>query len=111
VSLSPAQAAAQAVAPVDKYHHLILKGIEASWVLVVVDGQTKNQFYLIPGQLKAFTAARGFAVKIGNASGVDAQYDGRSLGVLGGRGKVVEFVLPLGYQQAAQSAVQPPTQP
>jgi len=96
-ALSPAQAAAQAAAPVDKYHHLMLKGLEASWVLVVVDGRARSEMNLMPGQLKVFQASQGFAIKIGNAAGVDAQYDGRSLGVLGGRGKVVEFVLPMGY--------------
>jgi hypothetical protein len=98
VSMTSAQAAAQAAAPVDKYHHLILKGLESAWVLVVVDGRVRSQMNIQPGQLKAFQAVHGFAVKIGNAAGVDAQYDGRSLGVLGGHGRVVEFVLPQGYQ-------------
>jgi cytoskeletal protein RodZ len=96
--LTPAQAVAQATAPKDKYHHLILKGLEASWVLVVVDGRLRSEFNILPGQLKTFQAVHGFAVKLGNAAGVDAQYDGRSLGVLGGRGNVVDFVLPQGYQ-------------
>jgi transcriptional regulator with XRE-family HTH domain len=101
-ALSAAQAAAQAAAPADKYHHLILKGLEASWVSVAADGQARTDLYLLPGQLKTFQAARGFVVKVGNAAGVDAQYDGRSLGVLGGHGRVVDFALPQGYQPSAQ---------
>jgi cytoskeletal protein RodZ len=101
-ALSQAQAAAQAAAPVDKYHHLILKGLESSWVSVAADGQARVDLYLLPGQLKTFQAVRGFVVKVGNAAGVDAQYDGRSLGVLGGHGRVVDFALPQGYQPSAQ---------
>lgn len=93
-----AQALAQAAAPVDRYHHLVLKGLESSWVQVTGDNGQKVEFNLLPGQVRAFQSVKGFAVKVGNAAGVDAQYDGRSLGVLGGRGSVVDFSLPLGYK-------------
>jgi len=101
VPVSPTQAAAQAAVPADKYHHLILKGLESSWVLVVVDGRARSEFNLMPGQLRMFDALNGFQVKIGNAAGVDAQYDGKTLGVLGGRDQVIDFVLPHGYHPPA----------
>ena len=84
-------------APKDRYHHLTLKGLDASWVQVTADGKSPTEWMLEPGATKFFKAVEGFTVKIGNAAGVDAQLDGTSLGVLGANGKVVELNLPKGY--------------
>jgi hypothetical protein len=46
--------------------------------LVVVDGRARSEFNLMPGQLRMLDALNGFQVKIGNAAGVDAQYDGKT---------------------------------
>jgi len=79
----------------DKYQHLILKGLDKSWVLVTMDdGQTSSELDLDEGEVKAYKAERNFKLKLGNAGGVDVQYNGKSLGVLGILGQVVEIELP-----------------
>jgi len=100
---SPSASTKSAVRPADgvwvqdKYQHLILKGIDKSWVLVTMDdGQTSSELDLDEGEVKAYKAERSFKLKIGNAGGVDVQFNGRSLGVLGILGQVVEIELPGG---------------
>jgi transcriptional regulator with XRE-family HTH domain len=85
----------------DKYQHLILKGLDKSWVLVTMDdGQTSSELDLDEGEVKAYKAERSFKLKIGNAGGVDVQFNGKSLGVLGILGQVVEIELPGGTVEA-----------
>ncbi|HET9869866.1 MAG TPA: DUF4115 domain-containing protein, partial [bacterium] len=98
----PATAAAPPlVAPLpgvkDKYQHLILKGLQQSWVLVTMDdGQSSSEIDLAPGETKSYKALRNFKLRIGNAGGVDASYNGKPLGILGVSGQVVELSLPGG---------------
>jgi cytoskeleton protein RodZ len=95
-SSNPASAAVLPGLPVkDKFQHLILKGLDQSWILVTMDGgQFSSEFDLAPGEVKSFRALQSFKVKIGNAGGVDARFNGRPLGVLGATGQVVEMSLP-----------------
>ena len=79
----------------DKYQHLILKGLDQSWILVTMDsGQSSSEFDLAPGEVKSYRALKSFKLKIGNAGGVDAWFNGKPLGVLGTTGQVVEISLP-----------------
>jgi hypothetical protein len=79
----------------DKYQHLILKGLDKSWVLVTMDeGQSSSEVDLDEGEVKTYQAIKSFKLKLGNAGGVDVQFNGKSLGVLGATGQVVEIQLP-----------------
>jgi cytoskeleton protein RodZ len=79
----------------DKYQHLILKGLDQSWILVTMDdGQSSSEIDLAPGAVKTYRALRDFKLKIGNAGGVDVSLNGKPLGVLGVTGQVVEINLP-----------------
>ncbi len=79
----------------DKYQHLILKGLDKSWVLVTMDdGQTSSELDLDEGEVKTYQAVKNFKLKLGNAGGVDVQFNGKPLGVLGVLGQVVEIELP-----------------
>jgi len=81
----------------DKYQHLVLKALDKSWVLVTMDdGQSKSETDLDQGEVKTYKAVKNFKVKLGNAGGVDVQFNGKPLGVLGVAGQVVEIVLPPG---------------
>jgi uncharacterized protein GlcG (DUF336 family) len=55
------------------------------------------------GDVKIYQAVNNFKIKIGNAGGVDIQYNGKALGVLGVTGQVVEIDLPV-TDDAADSA-------
>lgn len=78
----------------DGFQHLVLKGLDLSWVLVTMDGQSTSEVILDPGEVKTYKAREKFTVRLGNAGGVDLQFNGRSLGVLGPVGQVIEISLP-----------------
>lgn len=79
----------------DKYQHLVLKGLDKSWVQVVTDdGKSTFEDDMDEGEVKIYQAVKNFKIKIGNAGGVDIQYNGKPLGVLGVTGQVVEIDLP-----------------
>ena len=79
----------------DKYQHLVLKGLDKSWVQVVMDdGKSTSEVDMDEGEVKIYQAVKNFKIKIGNAGGIDIQYNGKALGVLGVTGQVVEIDLP-----------------
>lgn len=81
----------------DKYQHLILKGLDKSWVQVSMDdGQSSSEVDLDQGETKTYKALKSFKVKVGNAGGVQIQFNGKPLGILGATGQVVEIQLPPG---------------
>lgn len=87
----------QPVSVADKYQHLILKGLDKSWVQVTMDdGQAASEVDLDQGETKTYKALKSFRVKLGNAGGVQIQFNGQSLGILGATGQVVEIELPPG---------------
>ena len=82
---------------VDKYQHLILKGLDKSWVQVSLDdGESSSEADLDQGEVKTYKAIKNFKLKLGNAGGVDVQFNGKPLGILGTTGQVVEIDLPAG---------------
>lgn len=85
----------QPVPVADKYQHLILKGLDKSWVQVTMDdGQSSSEVDLDQGETKTYKALKSFKVKVGNAGGVQIQFNGKALGILGATGQVVEIQLP-----------------
>ncbi len=49
---------------------------------------------MVKGDVKTYQASKYFTVKIGNAGGVDARFNGKPLGILGVTGQIVEMRLP-----------------
>ncbi len=93
----PPAAAYEPVVVADKYQHLILKGLDKSWVLVTMDdGQASSEVDLDQGETKTYKAVKSFKLKLGNAGGVQVQFNDKPLGVLGTTGQVVEIQLPPG---------------
>jgi hypothetical protein len=87
----------------DKYQHLILKGLDKSWVLVTLDdGKSSSELDISQGDVRTFRAEKSFKLRIGNAGGVDLQLNGKPLGVLGTTGEVVEITLPEGTESTDQ---------
>jgi len=79
----------------DKYQHLVLKALDKSWVLVTMDdGQSSSEADMDQGEVKTYQAVKNFTLKLGNAGGVDVQFNGKPLGILGVAGQVVEIQLP-----------------
>lgn len=87
----------QPVSIADKYQHLVLKGLDKSWVLVTIDdGQSSSSIDLDQGETKTYKALKNFKVRLGNAGGVQIQYNGKLIPLLGTAGQVVEIQLPPG---------------
>ena len=61
---------------------------------VVGDDGKAVEADLTEGDVRTYQAVHGFKVRIGNAGGVDVQFNGKPLGVLGVRGQVKDLQLP-----------------
>lgn len=73
---------------------LNIEAVELTWVSVRIDDGKPEEWLLRPGEVVSVTAADKFAVKIGNAGGTRILFNGKDIGKLGKRGKVVDIVLP-----------------
>jgi len=94
-SAANAPAGTDPVKVADKYQHLVLKALDKSWVLVTMDdGQSSSEADMDQGEVKTYQAVKNFTLKLGNAGGVDVQFNGKPLGILGTAGQVVEIKLP-----------------
>lgn len=60
------------------------------------DGQSSSEVDLDQGETKTYKALKSFKLKLGNAGGVQVQFNGKPLGILGTTGQVVEIQLPPG---------------
>jgi cytoskeletal protein RodZ len=62
---------------------------EATWIRVLVDGQTPRELILRPGQSAEWTSDSAFQVTLGNAGGVTLNLNGQDLSPLGKSGQVI----------------------
>jgi cytoskeleton protein RodZ len=79
---------------------LILKANvrERTYIRILVDDQTPREYVFRPGSRPEWRAKEGFELLIGNAGGVDLEFDGNMVGKLGKPGQVVRLKLPEKYQ-------------
>lgn len=75
-------------------HRLKGKVNSRTWVKIYVDDLNPREYMLQPGQQPEWTASRGFYLIIGNAGGIDLEWDGRVVPALGNPGQVVRLRLP-----------------
>jgi len=101
---SAAGPGADSVKVADKYQHLVLKALDKSWVLVTMDdGQSSSEADMDQGEVKTYQAVKNFTLKLGNAGGVDVQFNGKPMGILGTAGQVVEIKLPPDPEEQTQA--------
>lgn len=96
-SSSPAPGPATAAAEVKPTgsHRLVMRAIEPTWVRVQIDDGAVAEELLPTGAVREWTAARGFVLTVGNAGGLEVDFNGRRLPPLGARGAVIQrLVLP-----------------
>ncbi len=67
---------------------------ERTWMRISTDGGQPKEYIFDPGSRPVWNAQRVFDIMIGNAAGIELQLNGKPLGPLGKRGKVVHLVLP-----------------
>ncbi|MFH1351935.1 MAG: helix-turn-helix domain-containing protein [Pseudomonadota bacterium] len=69
-----------------------------TWVRIHVDGQGPKEFIFEPGSKPQWRAREGFSLIIGNAGGVEFDFDGEQILNLGKAGQVVRLSLPKNYR-------------
>ncbi|AAR34441.1 DUF4115 domain-containing protein [Geobacter sulfurreducens] len=72
---------------------LKLKINKDSWLNITIDESVSQQYDLKAGDLIEWKGERVFALDVGNAGGVEGEFNGKPLGVLGEEGKPAHLVL------------------
>ncbi|MEJ2586757.1 MAG: DUF4115 domain-containing protein [Deltaproteobacteria bacterium] len=97
-----AEAAEKTPAPdLGNGHQLTLKAMvkERTWVRIFVDDREPKEYVFQPGSHPQWEANKGFELLIGNAGGIDLEFNGKPLKDLGESGKVIRLFFPEGYKQ------------
>ncbi len=71
---------------------------DRTWVKIYIDDRKPREYILQPGSRPEWVAERGFELIIGNAAGVDLEFDGQKMEKLGAAGQVVRLQLPETYE-------------
>ena len=77
-----------------KKYTLGIDVLELTWLRIKEDKQAPREYLLQPGETLNLQAADRFEIDIGNAGGVQLNFQGKSLGAPGKRGEVIHLVLP-----------------
>ncbi|MCF8144621.1 MAG: DUF4115 domain-containing protein [Deltaproteobacteria bacterium] len=97
-SLPPAETPVPDTAPVPENDMppLILKADvkERTWVRVTIDQEKPKEYILDPESNPQWRAHEGFELLIGNAGGIDLEFNGRKMENLGKQGQVIRLRLP-----------------
>jgi cytoskeleton protein RodZ len=83
-----------AASPAPAERVLLVRAVETTWVKVTPDGAPPTEETLSPGTVREWRSAGRFRVSLGNAGGVEVEFDGRPLPALGPRGQVVHRTIP-----------------
>ncbi|RMG70934.1 MAG: DUF4115 domain-containing protein [Nitrospirae bacterium] len=75
-------------------HLLRVAAVEESWIMIRIDDDITYSMVLRPGEVKTWSAERGFYLKTGNAGGIEVSFDEIEIGSPGKRGAVVSLKLP-----------------
>jgi cytoskeleton protein RodZ len=76
-------------------HRLVLRATEPTWVRIQMDDGPVAEELLPTGAVREWTAARRFVLTVGNAGGLEVDFNGRRIPPLGARGAVIQrLVLP-----------------
>ena len=75
---------------------LVLQGIvkERTWVRIIVDGQEPKEYIFQPGSRPQWKARESFDILIGNAMGIEFDFNKERIRNLGNLGQVVRLRLP-----------------
>jgi hypothetical protein len=75
-------------------HTIELIARDSTWLSATIDDKESKEMILKPGDRIRWTAKSTISLIIGNAEGLKVIFDGKELGPLGGKGKVVKLKLP-----------------
>jgi len=80
-------------------HRLVLSCNERTWVRIYLDSEPVKEYLFNPGDRYEWVAKEGFEIKIGNAAGVELEYNGKKYQNLGRKGHVILLKFPESYQR------------
>jgi len=75
-------------------YRLSIKVNERTWLRIQTDGKREEDFLLSAGDSLERIAQTTFYLLVGNAGGIEAEFQGQPLGRLGKSGEVVHIRLP-----------------
>jgi cytoskeleton protein RodZ len=89
--------------PQHEISELILKAYvrEGTWVRIFVDDQDPREYIFRPGSQPEWRARDGFELLVGNAGGIELEFNGEKIKDLGAPGQVVRLKLPKNYKRSA----------
>lgn len=70
-----------------------------TWIRIYIDDESPKEYILQPGSRPQWKARRGFYVLLGNAAGMDFEFDGKEIKDIGELGQVVSLRLPEGFER------------
>jgi len=81
---------------------LVLKAIvkERTWIRVRIDNEKPKEYILGPENRPQWRAKRVFELLIGNAGGIDLEFNGKKMEDLGKQGQVIRLRLPEEYERS-----------
>lgn len=72
---------------------LVINAAEQSWLMITIDEKEKKDILLQPGEKINLKAEKNFLITLGNAGGVDIEFNGKKLEPFGPKGRVVSNIL------------------
>lgn len=76
---------------------------ERTWIKIYVDDGDPKEYIFKPGSHHEWKARKGFDLTIGNAGGIDLEFNGEKIENLGAPGQVVRLVFPQYYIERSQN--------
>jgi cytoskeletal protein RodZ len=73
---------------------LQVNAVEETWMKIIVDRKDPKEYLLNPGDHLEIKATSGFNLLIGNATGINLQFNDRPIAIEGRHGQVVTLKLP-----------------
>lgn len=75
-------------------YHMLIEAKDLTWLRISEDDKEPYQVIMKPGEKLERNARERFLIDIGNADGVEIEFQGRSLGKLGQPGQIIHLKLP-----------------
>jgi cytoskeleton protein RodZ len=83
--------------------HLLKGKVNArTWAKIYVDDLAPREYMLQPGQQPNWSVSKGFYMIIGNAGGIELEWDGQPVAGLGTPGQVVRLRMPKGFRHSVE---------
>ncbi|MEJ2727943.1 MAG: DUF4115 domain-containing protein [Deltaproteobacteria bacterium] len=82
-----------AAKPIKKFV-LNITAIDDTWIKVIIDNKDSREYNLMSGEKMQMEASAGFNLLIGNAGGLELEFNGKPIKIYGKAGEVVNIQLP-----------------